>query len=233
MNAGTGKMHARGTQGAGGASPLAETTELVFVLDRSGSMAGLEADAIGGYNSLLARQRDVPGRALVTTVLFDDRVEVLCRRADLAEVRPLTSREYWARGCTALLDAVGSTMRHVRRWQKDDGILAPEHTVFVITTDGLENASREYGLGEVRHWIRKREREDGWEFVFLGANIDAVETAGDMGIPEERAATYVSDACGTAVMFDAVDAAVSAVREGSSLGAAWKRGVEADAEKRG
>ena len=202
-----------------------KTTELVFILDRSGSMAGLEKDTIGGFNSMIAKQRHLPGRGFVTTVLFDHRVETLTEREPLESVRDLTADQYYVRGCTALLDAVGETIRRVNKAQKANVAGRPDHTVFVIATDGMENASKHYTLEDVRHAIEKRQRKNSWEFVFLGANIDAVATAGSMGIDSRRAADYAATPAGTEVMYGAVDAALCALRLDGVLGEDWKDGL--------
>ena len=163
-------------------------TELVFILDRSGSMQGLEKDTIGGFNAMLEKQKKEPGEALVSTVLFDDRIEVLHDRVKLGEVRPITEKEYCVRGCTALLDAVGGAIRHIgniHKYARPEDV--PERTLFVITTDGMENASRRYTADKVRRMIEHEKEKYGWEFLFLGANIDAVETAGSLGIAPDRA----------------------------------------------
>lgn len=211
----------------------ADTTELVFILDRSGSMAGLEPETIGGYNSLLAKQREEPGECRVTTVLFDHQIDVLNRDVDIKQLRPMTRRQYKVRGCTALLDAVGLTIKRVNRAQKARPDGRPDRTIFVVTTDGMENASEIYGLAEVRKMIKKRKRKNDWEFIFLGANIDAVETAEGLGIDASRAATYVADECGTAVMFAGASAALSSIRYGKAPTGEWKEEIERDTAERG
>ena len=158
-------------------------TELVFILDRSGSMQGLEGDTIGGFNAMIEKQKKEPGEAFVSTVLFDDRTEVLHDRVKVGEVRPITEKEYYVRGCTALLDAIGGAIHHIgniHKYARPEDV--PEHTLFVITTDGMENASRRYSARRVKEMIRRQKEKYGWEFLFLGANIDAVETAGHLGI---------------------------------------------------
>ena len=202
-------------------------TELVFVLDRSGSMCGLESDTIGGYNGLLEKQKKEPGQALVTTVLFDDRYEVLHDRIDLADLAPITAADYYVRGCTALLDAMGLTIQRIAAAQgKDAPKDRPEKTLFVITTDGLENASREYDCARVRQMVERAQRERGWEFLFLGANMDAISVAGKMGISADRAVTYSADPAGTRVNYDAVCAAASCVRASRPLEKEWKADIE-------
>lgn len=168
--------------------------EIVFILDRSGSMSGLEKDTIGGFNSTIEKQRNEQGEAIVSVVLFDDKCEVLYDRVDMAKVPVLTDREYYARGCTALLDAIGSAIHHignVHKYAREED--RPEKTIFVITTDGYENASCKYTAERVRHMVERQTSKYGWEFVFLGANIDAIETARQYGISEDRAANYVND----------------------------------------
>lgn len=208
-------------------------TELVFILDRSGSMHGLESDTIGGFNSMLDKQRREPGEALVSTVLFDDRIEVLHDRVKLREVPPMTEKEYCVRGATALLDAVGGAVSHIgaiHRYARPEDV--PEHTLFVIITDGLENASRRYSARRVKELIRERKERNGWEFLFLGANIDAVETAGTLGIDPDRAANYCSDSEGTALNYEAVGRAVTAVRCSAPLDGHWKDDVEKNFRRR-
>lgn len=209
-------------------------TELVFILDRSGSMCGREGDTIGGFNSTIAKQRKEAGDALVTTVLFDDRYELLHNRIDLKDVPMMTEREYYTRGCTALLDAVGRTIENVREAQKakpkDE---RPGKTVFVIITDGLENASTEFTASKVKHMIGKRSKK-GWEFIYLGANIDAIAEAGKIGISEERATNFAYDTAGFGAGFDAVDGFMSEARACNAAAmpmqktGAWKRIVERD-----
>ena len=210
-------------------------TEIVFILDRSGSMAGLEADTIGGFNSMIEKQRQEPGEAYVSTVLFDTESTVIHDRVDLKEIQPLTRREYYIRGCTALLDALGSAIRHighVHKYVREED--RPEKTLFVITTDGLENASRHYSYERVRQLIERQKEKYGWEFLFLGANIDAVREAARFGIDETRAANYHADSKGTGVIYETVSEAICKVRQCSApLSADWKRKVDEDYQKRG
>lgn len=208
-------------------------TELVFILDRSGSMQGLEADTIGGFNSMLKKQKKEPGEALVSTVLFDDRVEVLHDRVRADRVKPITDREYYVRGCTALLDAVGGAIHHIgniHKYARPEDV--PEHTLFIITTDGMENASHCYSARQVRQMIRRQKKKYGWEFLFLGANIDAVETAGHLGINPDRAVNYHCDSEGTRLNYQVLTQAVSAVRCSAPLDAHWKDAIEEDFRKR-
>ena len=209
-------------------------TELVFILDRSGSMAGLEADTIGGFNAMIEKQKREPGPALVSTVLFSNESEVIHDRLPLDRVPPMTEREYFPRGCTALLDAVGGAIHHignVHKYARREDV--PERTLFVITTDGLENASRRYDYAAVRRMIERQKERYGWEFLFLGANIDAVETARQVGIAAERAVTYSSDSAGTKLNYEVLSDAISAVRCSMPLGTDWKRRIEEDRKKRG
>ncbi len=210
-----------------------DLTEMVFILDRSGSMAGLEADTIGGFNAMIERQRKESGEALVSTVLFSNESCVIHDRADLRTVEPLTDRQYYVGGCTALIDAIGGAIRHisnVHKYAREED--RPEHTVFVITTDGMENASRRYTAAQVKDMVRQRKEEYGWEFLFLGANIDAVETAAHFGIAEDRAVTFVNDSAGQALNYAQVSEAVCQVREGAPLRRSWKRKIEEDYEAR-
>jgi len=211
------------------------TTELVMILDRSGSMGGLESDTIGGYNSFLKKQRETDGEVLVSTVLFDDRSEVLYDRVPLDQMPQMTEREYTVRGCTALLDALGGAIHHIgnvhQAAREED---RPEKTIFVITTDGLENASREYTYDRVKRLVRRQKETYGWEFLFLGANIDAIETAGRCGIAADRAANYNSDHEGTALNYEVLAEAVCQMRSSAApIGAGWKRRIDEDYQKRG
>ncbi len=211
---------------------MTNLTELVFILDRSGSMGGMEGDTIGGFNSMIARQQQEDGDALVSTVLFANQSEVLHDRIPLAEVPKMTEKDYFVGGCTALLDAVGGAIKHIskihRYIRKED---VPAHTMFVITTDGMENASHKYNAGKVRKMIEEK-KEEGWEFLFLGANIDAVSAAGEIGIDEDRAVRFHNDSRGSAVNYEAVCGAVSAVRKNIVLSSGWKRSIEEDYESR-
>ena len=192
-------------------------TEIVFILDRSGSMAGLEADTIGGYNSMLAKQKKEKGEAIISTVLFDDRTEILHDRKNIQNVEHITDEEYYVRGCTALLDAVGGAIHHISRIQKEmPEEERPEKTLFIITTDGLENASRWYSYEKVKRMVEKKKKKNHWEFVFLGANIDAVEVAGRFGVAANRAVRYECDSVGTALNFTIMSKMVSCARASSS-----------------
>ena len=208
-------------------------TELVFILDRSGSMQGLESDTIGGFNAMLEKQKKQPGEAFVSTVLFDDETQVLHDRLRLNKVKPITEKDYYVRGCTALLDAVGGAIHHIgniHKYARPEDV--PAHTLFVITTDGMENASRRYSARQVKEMIRRQKEKYGWEFLFLGANIDAVETAGRLGICPDRAVNYHSDSTGTRLNYQVVGQAVAAVRGNVPLNEHWKDAIEADFRKR-
>lgn len=210
-----------------------ELTELVFILDRSGSMAGLETDTIGGFNAMLAKQRREPGEAFVSTVLFDNETEVIHDRAPLDQVEDLTQEQYYVRGCTALLDAVGGAIRHignVHRYARKEDV--PEKTLFIITTDGMENASHRYTYPQVRRMIQEKQKH-GWEFLFLGANIDAAAEASRFGIGQDRAANYCCDAKGTALNYTVISEAISQFRASMPLAADWKEEIDKDYEKRG
>ena len=189
-------------------------TEIVFILDRSGSMSGLEADTIGGFNSLLQKQKKEEGEAIVSTVLFDDKQEVLHDRKNLQDISPLTEDDYYVRGCTALLDAIGGAIHHIGNVHKyaraED---RPEKTLFIITTDGMENSSHRYTYEKVKHMIQRQKEKFGWEFLFLGANIDAAAEAERFGIQKERAVDYHADKAGTAVNYKALSMAVTKVRK--------------------
>ena len=202
-------------------------TEMVFILDRSGSMAGLEADTIGGYNSMLKKQKALEGEALVSTVLFDHESTVICDRMPLSEVPEMTEEEYFVRGCTALLDAVGGAIHHignVHKYARDED--RPEKTVFVITTDGMENASKTYTYGRVKEMIKRQTEKYGWEFLFLGANIDAKAEAGRLGIRERRAVKYQNDKKGTALNYKVVGEAIAELRCCSAISDDWAEEIE-------
>ena len=210
---------------------------MVFILDRSGSMGGLEKDTIGGYNSLIEKQKKEDGEALVSTVLFDHEQEVLMDRVPLDKVRTMTEDEYYVRGCTALLDAIGGAIHHignVHKYAREEDV--PEKTIFVITTDGLENASKRYSYKDVKKMINRQEEKYGWEFLFLGANIDVAKESGRLGIRPERAVRYVNDSAGIELNYEAVGCAVSAMRcmpDSSAMDGSWKKKIEMDFKKRG
>ncbi len=192
-------------------------TEIVFILDRSGSMSGLESDTIGGYNSMLAKQKKEEGEALISTVLFDDKPEVLHDRKPLKDINPITDKEYFVRGCTALLDAVGGAIHHVgniHKYARPEDV--PEKTLFIITTDGMENASKQYSYDKVKKMVERQKKKYHWEFIFLGANMDAVEVAGRFGIPQNRAVRYECDKEGTALNYKVMSDMVSYARSAAS-----------------
>ena len=208
-------------------------TELVFILDRSGSMNGLEGDTVGGFNALIEKQREQDGQVFVSTVLFDTESEVLHDRIPLERVAPMTEADYTVGGCTALLDALGGAIRHIgniHKYARPEDV--PEHTLFVITTDGMENASRRYDAGQVKRMIERQKERYGWEFLFLAANIDAVETAARYGIAPDRAVDYHADAEGTAVAYGAVAEAVRCIRGAAPLDAGWSKAVREDFKNR-
>ena len=188
-------------------------TEIVFILDRSGSMSGLEQDTIGGFNSMINQQKNADGEALVSTILFDNVSEVLHDRINVKDIQPLTDHDYMVRGCTALLDAIGGAIHHIgniHKYARREDI--PEHTMFVITTDGMENASRCYTYDKVKRMVEKEKQKYGWEFLFLGANIDAIQVAARFGIGADRALNYESDSAGTVLNYQVLSETVSAVR---------------------
>ncbi len=203
-------------------------TELVFILDRSGSMAGLESDTVGGFNSMIEKQKKQEGECFVSTVLFDDRTEVLHDRVKLSEIKKITEEDYYVRGCTALIDAIGGAIHHIEHIhkyaRKED---VPNKTVFVITTDGMENASKKYSSDQVKKMVEAK-KEIGWEFLFIGANIDAVETAARFGIDEDRAANYRASKKGTRILYDTVADAVGMMRCEKPIGTKWKEEIEED-----
>lgn len=196
-------------------------------------MAGLEADTIGGFNGMIDRQKKEPGEALVSTVLFSTASKVIHDRVKLSEIRPMTEQEYYVGGSTALIDAIGGAIHHignVHKYAREED--RPEHTIFVITTDGMENASRQFTSDEVKRMVQRQRERYGWEFLFLGANIDAVETAAHFGIAEDRAVNFHNDARGQALNYAGVSDAVRAVRANEPLERSWKATIEADFESR-
>ena len=189
-------------------------TELVFILDRSGSMSGLEADTIGGFNSMIIKQKKGEGEAIVSTVLFDDQAEVLHDRIDIDKIELMNDEQYYVRGCTALLDAVGGAIHHignVHKYAREED--RPEKTLFIITTDGMENSSRHYSYDRVKNMVERQKERFGWEFIFLGANIDAVEVAGRFGIKANRAVNYECDSEGTKLNYDVLSETVTRMRQ--------------------
>ena len=208
-------------------------TELVFILDRSGSMSGLERDTIGGFNSMIEKQKKEEGKAVVSTVLFDNESVVIHDRLPLGKVPRMTEKEYFTRGCTALLDAVGGAIHHignVHKYARKEDV--PEKTMFIITTDGYENASRRYDYDKVRKMI-ERQKKYGWEFLFLGANIDAAAEAKRFGISADHAVNYKCDEKGTALNYEVISEAACSVRACRPLSADWKKRIDEDVQKRG
>ncbi len=209
-------------------------TEIVFILDRSGSMSGLEKDTIGGFNAMIEKQRLEPGEAYISTLLFDNTTQVIHDRVSLDKVPTLTEKEYFVRGCTALLDAVGGAIHHlgkVHKYAREED--RPQKTLFVITTDGMENASRTYTYEKVKAMISRQKEKYGWEFLFLGANIDAAKEAGRFGIAPERATNYHADTRGTNVIYESLSCAIGNFRSASKLSDNWKADIEEDYNKRG
>ena len=210
-------------------------TEIVFILDRSGSMAGLEDDTIGGFNAMIEKQKREAGSAIVSTVLFDNESEVIHDRAVIQRIEPMTRNEYYVRGCTALLDAVGGAIHHignVHKYAREED--RPEKTLLVITTDGMENASRKYSYDRLKAMIERQKEKYGWEFLFLGANIDAAKEAARFGINADRAANYHADHMGTGLVYETVSEAICQVRQCSTpLSVDWKEKLDKDYQKRG
>lgn len=207
-------------------------TEVVFILDRSGSMSGLEGDTIGGFNSMLKKQREEEGDANVTTVLFDDEIEMLHKRVNIKEIKNITSKDYYVRGCTALLDAIGYSINFMINVQKNKKEEKAKNVLFIITTDGYENASKEYTYEKIKKMITYEKERYNWQFLFLGANIDAISTARNFGISEEFASNYVSDEVGTQITYEVMNSAISNCRVNGALDESWKSRVEEDYEMR-
>ncbi|MBQ7433079.1 MAG: VWA domain-containing protein [Lachnospiraceae bacterium] len=217
-------------------------TEIVYILDRSGSMSGLEADTIGGFNAMLEKQKKTGEQAYVSTILFDDTSQVLHDRVPIDKVETMTEEQYYVRGCTALLDAIGGAIHHIgtihKYARKED---RPEKTIFVITTDGMENASRQYSYEKVQKMVKRQQEKYGWEFIFIGANIDAYAEASRFGIRKDRAVNYVHDQLGTATVYEGVSKAVSAVMKATSVAEAdaylsesgWDEEITVDFLRRG
>lgn len=208
-------------------------TELVFILDRSGSMSGLEKDTIGGFNSMIEKQKKVDGKAYISTVLFDHCSEVLHDRMDINDIEPMTEKDYYVRGSTALIDAMGDAIKHIgniHKYARPEDV--PENTMFIITTDGFENASHKYTSKEVKKMVERQKKKYGWEFIFLGANIDAIETAKAYGIDEDRSVDFTCDSQGTAVNYSVINETISAVRRCSAIPKTWKDRIVEDHESR-
>lgn len=208
-------------------------TELVFILDRSGSMSGLESDTIGGFNAMIAKQKKEDGEAYVSTVLFDNVSEVLHDRVLLKDIPKMTAKDYTVRGCTALIDAIGGAIKHIRnihKYARPEDI--PAHTMFIITTDGQENASHRFSSDEVKKMIEHQKADYGWEFLFIGANIDAVETAARFGIERNRAVNYNADSKGTQILYETLSAPICAMRADAAISDDWSQNIEEDYKNR-
>lgn len=208
-------------------------TELVFILDRSGSMSGLESDTIGGFNAMIAKQKKEEGEAYVSTILFDNISEVLHDRINLKEIPKMTSKDYTVRGCTALIDAIGGAIKHIgniHKYARPEDV--PAHTMFIITTDGQENASHRFSSDEVKKMIETQKEKYGWEFLFIGANIDAVETAARFGINRNRAVNYNADSKGTQVLYETLSAPICAMRADAAISDDWSQNIEEDYKNR-
>ena len=208
-------------------------TEMVFIIDKSGSMAGMEEDTVGGFNAMIEKQKKLDGKCYISTVLFSNRSSVLHDRVDIQKIEPMTEREYSVGGGTALLDAIGGAIHHignVHKYARNEDV--PEHTIFVITTDGMENASCEYDSERVKQMIRRQEERYGWEFLFVAANIDAVETARNIGIRRERAANYRQTREGTHKVYEAVEYAMCSLRCEAPLGDEWKEKLDNQEENK-
>ena len=209
-------------------------TEIVFILDRSGSMAGLEDDTIGGFNAMVEKQKKEQGEAVLSAVLFSNDNTVIYDRTDIRKVEPLTDRQYFVGGCTALLDAIGGAVHHignVHKYAREED--RPAKTVFVITTDGMENASRRYSYSQVQQMVKRQQEKYGWEFLFLGANMDAISAARSFGIREDRAVRYACDGAGTSLNFEVASKTIARVRSGQEIEADWCAEIEEDYGKRG
>ena len=208
-------------------------TELVFILDKSGSMSGLESDTIGGYNALLKKQREESGEAIITTVLFDDNVELLHDRINVKGISPITEKEYFVCGCTALLDAIGKTINKTLNVQRNTNVEErADKVMFVITTDGMENASKEYNYEKIKKMVERQKEKYGWEFIFIGADIDAISTAAKFGISSDRAANYNADGEGTRLNYEAVSHVVSELRASRPIAESWKAEIDDDFTRR-
>lgn len=208
-------------------------TELVFILDRSGSMSGLESDTIGGFNAMIQKQKKEAGEAYVSTILFNNVSKVLHDRIELKNIPKMTEEDYTVQGCTALIDAIGGAIRHIgniHKYARPEDV--PVHTMFIITTDGQENASRQYSSDEVRKMIERQKEKYGWEFLFIGANIDAVETAAHFGISRNRAVNYNADSKGTQVLYETLSAPIIAMRADTAISEDWSQSIEEDYNNR-
>lgn len=208
-------------------------SEIVFLLDRSGSMSGLEKDTIGGFNAMIEKQKKEEGEALISTILFDHETKVLHDRVQVQDVKPISEKDYQVRGCTALLDAMGGAIHHignVHKYARNEDV--PEHTIFVITTDGMENASSHYSSSKVRTMVERQKEKYGWEFLFLGANMDAIAAAKDFGIEEDKAVEYRSDDIGTRLNYAVMSEAICEFRTKGTVEKSWKQKIENDRKNR-
>lgn len=208
-------------------------TELVFILDKSGSMSGLESDTIGGFNAMIEKQKKLDGECLVSCVLFNDGQKVIYDRVPLSKVKPMNENDYTVGGCTALIDALGRGIKHIgniHKYIREEDV--PEHTIFVITTDGMENASRIYTSSKVKKMVSKKTEKNGWEFLYLAANIDAVETGESIGIKKERTANYKCDGAGTGLLYETVGSAIESMRCCAAISNDWACELEEDNKKR-
>lgn len=208
-------------------------SEIVFLLDRSGSMSGLEKDTIGGFNAMIEKQKKEEGEALISTILFDHEMKVLHDRVQVQDVKPISEKDYQVRGCTALLDAMGGAIHHignVHKYARNEDV--PEHTIFVITTDGMENASSYYSSSKVRTMVERQKEKYGWEFLFLGANMDAIAAAKDFGIEEDKAVEYRSDDIGTRLNYAVMSEAICEFRTKGTVEKSWKQKIENDRKNR-
>lgn len=208
-------------------------SEIVFLLDRSGSMSGLEKDTIGGFNAMIEKQKKEEGEALISTILFDHEMKVLHDRVKVQDVKPISEKDYQVRGCTAFLDAMGGAIHHignVHKYARNEDV--PEHTIFVITTDGMENASSYYSSSKVRTMVERQKEKYGWEFLFLGANMDAIAAAKDFGIEEDKAVEYRSDDIGTRLNYAVMSEAICEFRTKGTVEKSWKQKIENDRKNR-
>ena len=208
-------------------------SEIVFLLDRSGSMSGLEKDTIGGFNAMIEKQKKEEGEALISTILFDHEMKVLHDRVKVQDVKPISEKDYQVRGCTALLDAMGGAIHHignVHKYARNEDV--PEHTIFVITTDGMENASSYYSSSKVRTMVERQKEKYGWEFLFLGANMDAIAAAKNFGIEEDKAVEYRSDDIGTRLNYAVMNEAICEFRTKGTVEKSWKQKIENDRKNR-
>lgn len=208
-------------------------TEVVFILDRSGSMSNLVSDTIGGYNSMLEKQKRLPGDVLITTILFDDQYEILYENVNLKEVFNITEKEYYVRGSTALLDAMGKTINYIgKKLENIQEDMRPGKVLFVIITDGYENSSREFNYKKIKSMVEHQKRKYSWEFIFLGANIDAIAVADNLGIADDRAVNYCADSKGTLEGYESINYAINSIRVNKKIDKNWKKNTDEDYQRR-